>query len=71
MSACQPPYLAQPALDNPLRWGRDEWLSTALLVATVLGAYHGVLQCEFVNFDDPIFVTNNDRIRAGLKEIAS
>jgi tetratricopeptide (TPR) repeat protein len=37
-----------------------------LLVASVLGLYAGALNCEFVNYDDPAYVTSNAQVEKGL-----
>jgi hypothetical protein len=40
-------------------------LST-LLAAATLAAYSGAGNCGFVNFDDPVYVTDNPHVRFGL-----
>src|SRR5262245_5902078 len=36
------------------------------LLALTLAAYHGVTSCDFVNFDDNLYVTDNANVLAGL-----
>jgi len=36
------------------------------LAAATVAAFAGVLQADFLTFDDPVYVTRNDRVRAGL-----
>lgn len=48
------------------RWNAATWCAAALLVVGVLAALGRVTQCDFVNYDDPVFVTNNAALRAGL-----
>jgi protein O-mannosyl-transferase len=38
----------------------------ALLALVTLAVYWPVFQCEFVNYDDPYYVTGNPQVRAGL-----
>lgn len=47
-------------------FGMMDWFALALLVAAVGVAFAPVLQCDFVNYDDPAFVTNNGELRFGL-----
>jgi hypothetical protein len=43
------------------------WLLLALLlVGLILAAFHPVLGCEFVNYDDDRYVTKNDHVQHGL-----
>lgn len=37
-----------------------------LLTAAVAAAFSAVVRCDFVNFDDPMYVTANPYVRAGL-----
>src|SRR3954470_13389465 len=48
------------------RWGRREWLLASLLVGMTVAAYASVLDCEFVNYDDDVYVTQNPYLRTGL-----
>jgi tetratricopeptide (TPR) repeat protein len=48
-----------------IRWQRVALVSGALIVATAI-AYAGVMQCAFVDFDDPYYVTQNARVQSGL-----
>ncbi len=41
-------------------------LICVLLASAVFAAYWRVLWCDFVNFDDPIYVTENEHIRTGF-----
>jgi protein O-mannosyl-transferase len=43
----------------------DRLLGLILLVSTI-GAYWYLLHCDFIFFDDPAYVTENSRVRAGL-----
>jgi protein O-mannosyl-transferase len=48
---------------------KARWQTAAacvVLAAATLGAYWPVFQCEFVNFDDPDYVTQNMVVRNGL-----
>ena len=47
--------------DKRLLW----WICLVLAVATV-GVYWGVLGHDFVNYDDPAYVTDNPAVQAGL-----
>jgi len=46
-------------------WRRDLCVYVVLVVAT-LAVYNQVRHFEFVNFDDPEYVTENNHVRAGL-----
>lgn len=51
------------------RWSaerRSDCLWVVLLAGLTLAAYGRLDQCDFVNFDDPIFVTENPQVRSGL-----
>ena len=52
------PVTAQPLL--------PAWLITALLVLVTIGLYCPVTGFDFVNYDDPAFVTANPHIQGGL-----
>jgi tetratricopeptide (TPR) repeat protein len=41
-------------------------VSIALLLALTAVLYHPVVAFQFVNYDDPLFVTDNHHVRAGL-----
>jgi tetratricopeptide (TPR) repeat protein len=49
-----------------IRGVRADFVVAALLVLLVLTAYHGAVRCDFVNFDDDVYVTENAWVRAGL-----
>jgi tetratricopeptide (TPR) repeat protein len=42
------------------------WLLAALLALVTLTAYWRAMQCDFVNFDDPDYVTSNVHVQNGL-----
>jgi tetratricopeptide (TPR) repeat protein len=46
-------------------WWPDVWLCLLLLAAT-LAVYSQVRHYDFVNYDDPQYITNNLHVRAGL-----
>ena len=46
-------------------WRREMWIAVLLAVVT-LAVYNQVRRFEFVNFDDPEYVTENNHVRAGL-----
>jgi tetratricopeptide (TPR) repeat protein len=58
-----PPAQIQPEKKLPSRF--DLWISVGLLVA-VFAVYAQVATHTFINFDDPIYVTENPQVRAGL-----
>jgi tetratricopeptide (TPR) repeat protein/uncharacterized membrane protein YqjE len=43
-----------------------EWLVCAALAAATLAAFWGARQCQFVNYDDPAYITSNQNLRHGL-----
>ena len=45
---------------------RGKLLLSLLLIAATLGVYWGVWTFEFVNFDDPIYVSDNPHVRGGI-----
>jgi len=58
-------------MENPsqqnVRFARPwEWAVCLLLIAAVLGVYGPVVGHDFINFDDPEYITENHRVRAGL-----
>ena len=55
----------QPAAPSPLATGCVLLLSV-LVAALTVAAYWPVLQCGFVNYDDPLYVTANPHVQAGL-----
>ena len=44
---------------------REFWIGSALLIVTV-AVYWPVRDCDFVNFDDPVYVTRNPYVLMGL-----
>jgi tetratricopeptide (TPR) repeat protein len=50
--------------DSGTRWRK--WLLAALLAGAVLAVYAPALDCGFVNYDDPDYVTQNWHVRHGL-----
>jgi tetratricopeptide (TPR) repeat protein len=42
------------------------WLVCLVLAAAVLGVFWGAMGCDFVNYDDPTYVTSNGAIQHGL-----
>jgi len=47
-------------------WFKSTFLLSAVLAATVLSVFSGLLDCTFVIYDDPEYVTENVNIRGGL-----
>lgn len=45
---------------------RNRWLVAVLLAAVTLEVFWSVRRCEFTNFDDPDYVTENDWVSRGL-----
>ena len=56
---------AQNQLDASLTSRLDLWICLVLLLA-VLAVYSQVATHAFINFDDPIYVTENSHVRSGL-----
>src|SRR5208282_972454 len=42
------------------------WLMVALLVVVTIALYWPAMRCDFINYDDPDYVTANSHIRGGL-----
>ena len=42
------------------------WLLAALLALVTIGLYWPAMRCDFVNFDDPDYVTANPHVQGGL-----
>jgi tetratricopeptide (TPR) repeat protein len=59
---------ASSGAGNPAGKPAFSWLLAlaVLLAAATLAAYSGVANCGFVNFDDPLYVTDNPNVRSGL-----
>jgi Flp pilus assembly protein TadD len=45
---------------------RTTWLLALCLIALVLGVYSQTATHEFVDFDDPLYITTNPQVQAGL-----
>lgn len=58
------PYPASAALHS--RNQRLDWYLYLALFLLALAVYHQVWRFDFVNFDDPIYVTDNSHVRAGI-----
>src|SRR5581483_449928 len=50
---------------NAIAMRRTLLISAGLVIAT-LAAYWPVHHAEFINFDDPVYVTNNENVFRGL-----
>jgi tetratricopeptide (TPR) repeat protein len=48
---------------------RLKWVACAVLGAAVLAAFWPALCCSFVNYDDPLYVTENWHVRHGLNGV--
>jgi hypothetical protein len=48
------------------RSGFPVWLMAALLALVTIAIYWPVLRHDFVNHDDPLYVTDNPHVRGGL-----
>ena len=42
------------------------WLVVALLALVTIALYRPAMRCDFINFDDPAYVTNNQHVQGGL-----
>ena len=51
---------------SPKRAIRADVLAYAVLTLSTLVGFSQVLACDFVNFDDPVYVTNNFDVQAGF-----
>jgi len=45
---------------------RPEWIISLFLVLSIVAVYHPVVSFEFVNFDDNLYVTDNNHVQDGL-----
>ena len=45
---------------------KGPWLICLVLAAAVLAAYWRVLDCQFVDYDDPAYVTSNRQVQHGF-----
>lgn len=57
-----PPSVAEASLSSR----GHVWLAIVLLFAVTLVAFGPVLSCDFVDYDDPYYVTENPPVKAGL-----
>jgi tetratricopeptide (TPR) repeat protein len=55
-----------PAAAQRPRLLRREWLVPLALASLTAGLFSPALACDFVNFDDPDYVTRNAHVKAGL-----
>jgi tetratricopeptide (TPR) repeat protein len=55
-----------PATVQRVPLGRPEWLAAAALAGIAFAALSPALGCDFVNFDDPDYVTRNVYVTRGL-----
>ena len=56
----QPPAGAIRPLDHRV------WLALFILLAVTVGLYWPVLHCDYINFDDPQYASQNQIVQAGL-----
>src|SRR5271166_6399837 len=42
------------------------WLPAALLAAGTIALFWPVTRCDFINYDDPVYVTSNVHVQGGL-----
>ena len=50
-----------------MAWSRfPVWLMAALLALVTMALYWPAMRCDFVNFDDPDYVTANQQVQGGL-----
>jgi tetratricopeptide (TPR) repeat protein len=59
--AATPPVVAKSSVPSPAL----EWLPIGLLVAVTLVTFYPVLSCDFVDYDDPNYVSENLSVQAG------
>src|SRR6516165_10139188 len=45
---------------------RRDWIATAFLVGLTLAVFSPALRCDFINLDDPEYVTRNPSVLRGL-----
>jgi len=55
-----------PCKPTPSSDGRRTALVCVILAVVTLAAFSQALQCDFVNFDDPRYVTENPNVTAGI-----
>jgi Tfp pilus assembly protein PilF len=54
------------ASDVPMPLSRRDWIAAAVLAAVTFAVFAPALGCDFVNFDDPDYVTRNSYVMRGL-----
>ena len=54
-------------MPKPMFTPRERWIGLLLVLLTV-GVFFPVSQHEFVNYDDPVYVTANPHVQAGLTQ---
>ncbi len=54
-----------PSPDSPRRGLRTAWICALLFCGTVL-LFSRATRCGFINYDDPLYVTDNPHVQAGL-----
>ena len=55
---------------NNASTSRSRWICLALAIFTV-ALYAPALRCQFIAFDDPVYVTENQHVQAGFTSMAS
>ncbi len=60
------PALPSAATSAPVPSRIPVWLLAALLGLVTLGVYWRVMRYDFINFDDPLYVTKNPQVQGGL-----
>src|SRR5579883_556287 len=58
------PVSVSPAIS----WGGKDWLIAALLVTIPFLVLSPLLRCDFINLDDPEYITANPQVQAGLSK---
>lgn len=69
MSTQNAPAANVPSGEKPrgiLAGRHANWLIVALLITMTAIAFIPVLTCDFVNYDDPTYVTRNERVQQGV-----
>ncbi len=49
---------------------KREILASLFLAGITVAAYANVLNCDFINYDDPTYVTENSHVLSGLSPSA-
>jgi hypothetical protein len=42
------------------------WLLAVLLMLVTIALYWPAMRCDFINYDDPVYVTENPHVQGGL-----